>query len=87
MTCICLFTASSPLKCDEEGATGGLCDDFASAQNMNDAPGRSNNTENMDIDRDELNSADFDHNSAADKTKRAEERSDGEAGDCTPDSL
>ncbi len=81
-----LFSAF-PIKPEEE-LTGDACDNCNDAQDDSEASERSNNTENTDIiHKEELNSVDFDQNSVADKTRRAEERGDGEADDWAPDSL
>lgn len=77
-----LFSAF-PSKSSDEVA-GVAFDNSGSARDNSEAPERANNQENMDIVDNQLNNVDFDENSSADRTRRADERNGDEedwAGD------
>ena len=60
---------------------GGACDNSGTARSNSDSPGRANNPEHTDIVDNQLNNVNFHQNSVADKTRRADERSEDEDDD------
>ena len=60
---------------------GTACDNNGTARSNRESPERANNLENTDIVDNQLNNVDFDQNSVADKTRRADERSGDEEDD------
>jgi len=60
---------------------GAARDNSGTARSIRESPGRANNPEHTDIVDNQLNKVDFDQNSVADKTRRADERSEDEEDD------
>jgi len=69
-----------PRKSSDKVA-GAAGDNNSSARSNSESPERAYNPENMDIVDNQLNNVDFDQNSVADKTRRADERSGNEDDD------
>jgi len=74
------FISAIPRKSSDKVA-GAAGDNNSTARSNGESPERAYNPENMDIVDNQLNNVDFDQNSVADKTRRADERSGDEDDD------
>ena len=74
-----LFSAFSSK--DSDKVAGEARGNSGTARYNSEAPEKTKNPENMNIVDNRLNVVDFDQNSAADKTRRADERSGDEEDD------